>query len=189
MVGFVFVEKSPRYIAPAQAEQLAKLIPTGVKMVGLFSDPKDHEVLAVTQSVPLDYIQLHGDESVDEITHVKSLVPHKVIKALSVEKREDVERWRDYNDVADIILFDAKAPKDGALRGGNGQAFDWDILNNVDLPPKWMLSGGLNPDNVACAVATTHAPMVDVSSGVEKIRGEKDPQKIKDFIDAVKMSQ
>lgn len=189
MVGFVFVKQSPRYITPAIAEELSKIIPTGMKTVGLFSNPQDHDVLAVTRSVPLDYLQFHGDETVDELTHIKSLVPHKIMKAIDVETPADVERWRGYQDVADIIVFDAKAPKDSPIRGGNGQAFDWSVLSGVDMPPKWMLSGGLNSDNIAAAIQKTHAPMVDVSSGVEKIRGEKDPQKIKDFIEAVKASQ
>jgi len=186
-IGFVFYMKSPRALTPELAADLARRIPTGTKIVGLFVNPDNELLEHVTSQVPLDMIQLHGDEDPVRVLEIKSLCHLPVIKAIPVAEPKDIMASLDYRDIADIILFDAKPPQNVVtmLPGGNGIAFDWDILHDIDIPMPWMLSGGLNPYNVTEAIEATDAPMVDVSSGVEVGPGLKDPSLIKEFISEV----
>ena len=187
-IGFVFFEKSPRAVTASLAADLAKHIPTSVKIVGLFVDPTDEDLAKVMSEVPLDMIQLHGNESIIRVAEIAETYQLPIIKAIPVAEKIDIEHAFDYRGIADIILFDAKPPKNviTTLPGGNGIAFDWEILRDVSLPMPWMLSGGLNPYNVDEAIATSHAKMVDVSSGVETGPGHKDPDLIHAFTDMVK---
>lgn len=186
-IGFVFFEKSPRAVTAGLAAELAKHIPTGVKIVGLFVDPEDEDLSKVMSEVPLDMIQLHGKETPDRVAEIAEMYQMPIIKAIPVAEKLDIEQAFDYRGIADIILFDAKPPKNvvTTLPGGNGIAFDWEILQDVTLPMPWMLSGGLNPYNVDEAIATCHATMVDVSSGVEEGPGQKDPNLISAFLNMV----
>ena len=109
-----------------------------------------------------------------------------IMKALGVASVADLSDVKAYEQVADRLLFDAKPPKNAALPGGNGLVFEWQILSGLDLTKPFMVSGGLDPSNVATALAMTGAPGVDVSSGVETTPGIKDPSKIKAFIDAAR---
>lgn len=185
-VGFVFYPRSPRAIAPPMAAELARLLPTGVRSVGLFVDPDDEFLEHVTGQVPLDLIQLHGGETPRRIVEIKSRYALPVMKAIKIGGPEDLTAALEAAEVADRLLFDAKPPaKVSALPGGNGIAFDWTILAGRRWPRPWMLSGGLTVDNVAEAVRVTGATEVDVSSGVEDRPGHKDPALVRSFLSAV----
>ncbi|PGH52870.1 phosphoribosylanthranilate isomerase [Azospirillum palustre] len=185
-VGFVFYPRSPRAIAPAMAAELARLLPTGVRSVGLFVDPDDEFLEHVTGQVPLDLIQLHGAETPRRIAEIKARYALPVMKAIRIGGPEDLTLALEAAEVADRLLFDAKPPaKVSALPGGNGIAFDWTILAGRSWPRPWMLSGGLTVDNVAEAVRVTGATEVDVSSGVEDRPGHKDPALVRAFLSAV----
>lgn len=187
-IGFVFYEPSPRYVTPERAAELAAELPPGIKKVGLFVDPTDAEIAAALDAVALDMLQLHGSETPERIAAIKARFKLPVMKAVKLAAREDLGAARDMETLADRILFDAKPPAGvtGALPGGNARAFDWMLLKGYSALVPWMLSGGLTPENVADAVATSGARGVDVSSGVEDKRGHKDPELIRRFIAAAK---
>jgi phosphoribosylanthranilate isomerase len=183
-VGFVFYPPSPRNVSPERAKALMAAVPVRVTKVGLFVDADD-AAIAAALTAPLDLLQFHGAETPERVAAVKQKFRLPVMKAISVAAAEDVVIADRYLGVADRLLFDAKPPRDpGALPGGNGLAFDWQLLGARIWPLPWMLSGGLNAANLAEAVATTHAQAVDVSSGVESRPGVKDPAKIAAFLAA-----
>jgi len=183
-IGLVFYPPSPRSVAPAMAAELARLVPTAVRTVGLFVDPDDDFLEHVVGQVPLDMLQLHGKETPQRVAAIKAAFHIPVMKAIKVGGPEDLERAAEHAQVCDRLLFDAKPPaKVAALPGGNGIAFDWTLLTGRSWSKPWMLSGGLNAGNVAEAVRTTGAPAVDVSSGVEDRPGHKDLALIRAFLE------
>ena len=189
-VGFVFFPKSPRHVTLEQAAALAAQARGKAKIVALTVDADDALLASIASTVKPDLIQAHGAETPERIAAIRALTGVGVMKALKVAGPEDIAGARDYAAVADLLLFDAKAPaslKD-ALPGGNGLSFDWSLLADGKGGHRFMLSGGLNPENVAEAVRVTGARLVDVSSGVESAPGIKDPQRIRKFIEAVKSS-
>jgi phosphoribosylanthranilate isomerase len=187
MIGFVFYPKSPRALALPIAAQLAAQVPTGLRSVGLFVDPSDEELEAVTARVPLALVQLHGNESPARVAAVKARFALPVIKALAVSSAADVAAAEPYANVADYFLFDAKPPTNvSALPGGNGLAFDWRLLQGAKIARPWLLAGGLTPENVVEAAETSGAKMVDVSSGVESRPGVKDVNLIESFMRAAR---
>lgn len=182
-VGLVFYPRSPRSVAPPLAAELARLVPTGMRVVGLFVDPDDDRLADVVGQVPLDLIQLHGDEPPARVAAIRAAFNIPVMKAIKVAGPEDLAAVNAYAAVADHLLFDAKPPAlASALPGGNGIPFDWSILAGRAWSRPWMLSGGLSADNVAEAVAISGAAAVDVSSGVEDRPGHKDPARISNFL-------
>lgn len=182
-VGLVFYPKSPRNVTVELAQQLATLAPKNVTVVGLFVEPKDQDLLAVLQHVPLGMIQLHGDEPPKRIKSVKGLTGLPVMKAIKVASANDLKTVPNFEAAADRILFDAKAPSHmDALPGGNALAFDWGLLQGVKTTKPWMLAGGLNAGNLVEAVRITGAKTVDVSSGVEDTPGKKSPDKIRELL-------
>lgn len=186
-VGFVFYPPSPRAVTPDLAAQLARRLPTGVRAVGLFVEPGDPELDETLSKVPLDLLQLHGGETPGRVAEVREAISLPVMKAVRVADAADVTAAAAFADAVDILLFDAKPPKNvTALPGGNGIAFDWSLLAGKTWPVPWMLSGGLTVENVADAVAATGAPAVDTSSGVEARPGVKDVEKIHAFVRAAK---
>lgn len=185
-VGFVFFEKSPRHLAIADAAALALSVPYGVAKVALSVNATNAELDAITSTVPIDMLQLHGGESPERVTEVRTRYGLPVMKAVGVRDRADLAAIDIYQQVADQILIDAKPPTGADLPGGNGLAFDWTLLlGRVWLRP-WMLAGGLTPENVSAAVRSTNARQVDVSSGVESAPGQKDTELIRKFLMAVK---
>jgi phosphoribosylanthranilate isomerase len=184
-VGLVFFPPSPRYVTPAKAAPLAAMARGRARIVALVVDADDTLLKDIGAVVKPDYFQLHGSETPERVTAVKSLTGKPVLKAIKVGGPEDVAKATAYVDVADILLFDAKAPATlkNALPGGNGIPFDWSLLEGKR---GFMLSGGLSTDNVAEAIRVTAAPMVDVSSGVESAPGKKDTDLIAKFIEAAK---
>lgn len=187
-VGFVFYPPSPRSVSPETAASLARIARERARIVALFVDPDDALLDAVVREVEPDLIQLHGKETPERVAAIRARCGRPVMKAISVATRADADRALAYRDVADLFLFDAKAPRGlvGALPGGNGISFDWRALDGVRGEVRFMLSGGLNPDNVAEAIRLTAPEAVDVSSGVETRPGEKDLRLIRRFIAAAK---
>jgi len=186
-VGFVFYAPSPRFITPEQAVMIAAPAPADVKKVGLFVDAEDGAIQATLDACPLDMLQFHGAESPERVMEAKKTFGLPVIKAIKLAGPDDLFRAGDYLGSTDMLLFDAKPPDDleGALPGGNALAFDWELLSGAQWPCPWLLSGGLNTDNLAEAVEITGTGMVDVSSGVEDTPGHKDPARITAFLETV----
>jgi len=188
MVGLNFFPKSPRYVTPQQACDLAAGLTSSVQSVALVVNAHDDELDTIVAGAAPNIIQVHGSETPERVAQIKARFGLPVIKALPVETAGDIEKARLYEDAADWLLFDAKPPKslDNALPGGNGLVFDWRLLTGFTSHCPWMLSGGLDADNVAEAIRISGARAVDVSSGVESQPGLKDPQRIKDFAAAVR---
>lgn len=180
--GFVFYPQSPRFVETEIARILAEKLPQGVRGVGLFVDPSDEDIARILGAVPLDMIQLHGAENPARVAAIGALANLPVIKAIRLREPDDVLEAAKYEDVADWLLFDSRVDHD--LPGGTGQRFDWEMLKGRAFRKPWMLSGGLMPENVAEALEILRPDALDVSSGVEKVRGVKDPAKIKAFIAA-----
>ena len=173
-LGFNFFPKSPRYLDIPSAGQLALDVPPGIAKVVLVVNPDNALLDAITGGMPLDMIQLHGQESPERVTEIKARYGLPVIKVLGVADAEDLPPLEAYGRVADQLLVDAKPPKNAELPGGNGLTFDWRLIAGRRWPVPWMLAGGLTPQNVAEAIAMTGARQVDVASGVESAPGVKD---------------
>ena len=183
-LGFVFLPKSPRAVTPEQAAALVADIPPGTARVGLFVNPDDALLDRTLATVPLDIIQLHGDETPDRVAQIRARTGLPVMKAVGIAGPDDLPALTDHGLVADLLLVDAKPPKDATLPGGNGLSFDWRLLTGRRWLRPWLLAGGLTPQNVAEAIRLTGAPGVDVSSGVETAPGVKNSGLIRDFIAA-----
>jgi phosphoribosylanthranilate isomerase len=183
-VGLVFFPKSPRNVTPELAREIALGVPPGVAKVALTVNATDAELDGILAQVPADMLQLHGSESPERVAEVRAAFGLPVMKAVGVAEPGDLARLDAYAAVADQILVDAKPAPGAVLPGGNGLAFDWRLLEGRRWPGPWMLAGGLNPENVAEAIARTGARQVDVSSGVEAAPGRKDPARIRAFLAA-----
>lgn len=183
-VGFMFFPKSPRHLEIPAAAELAFITPVGVAKVAVTVNATNAELDAITAKVPLDTLQLHGQETPSRVAEIRARYGLPVMKVVGIADAADLAALDDYNMVADQILVESKPPKNAVLPGGNGLSFDWRLISNRRWPVPWMLAGGLTPDNVAEAIRLTGAPQVDVSSGVESAPGVKDPALIKAFIAA-----
>lgn len=182
-LGFIFYPPSPRAVTLDQAFDLGKAAPPDRIKVGVMVDPDDSFLESSLAGPALDAVQLHGKETPERVRAVKALTNKLVIKAMRVGDADDLIPLAAYAEVADMLLFDAKPPSTpGSLPGGNGLCFDWRLLQGVTLDRPWMLSGGLDIDNVEEAVRLCRASAVDVSSGVEARPGVKDVGKIRDFL-------
>lgn len=182
-VGFNFFPKSPRYVQPGLAAQLASASPEGIAKVGLSVNANDAELDAILGVVPLDMLQLHGQETPERVRAVKARYGLPVIKAIGIADAEDLDQIDIFSDAADQLLIDAKPPKHSELPGGNGLTFDWRLLAGRKYWNKpWMLAGGLTPENVGEAVRMTGARQVDTASGVERAPGVKDAERIAKFV-------
>jgi phosphoribosylanthranilate isomerase len=182
MVGFVFFPPSPRNVGIEAARVLGEQVNGRARKVALSVDATEIELALMIDALKPDLLQLHGKETPEHVAAVRTRFGLPVMKALPVKTRADLSPIRLYEKVADRILFDARAPREATRPGGLGKPFDWRLLQNLDLAVPFMLSGGLDSSNVAEALAVTRAPSVDVSSGVERAPGEKDPDKIDAFI-------
>ncbi len=185
-VGFVFYPPSPRYVTPQAARDLCADSPRLPAKVALSVNADDALLDEIMGHFSPDYLQLHGSETPARVREVKSRFHLPVIKAIAVEDVSDVEAARHYEGVADILLFDAKPlTSEPSLPGGNARRFDWRALAGQNWACPWFLSGGLNAENIAEALKVTGAPGVDISSGVERGRGHKDPASITEFLKTV----
>ena len=186
MVGFVFFPPSPRHLGYEAARLLGERVNGRAKKVALSVDANDTELAQFVAALKPDVLQLHGKETPERAATVRSRYGLPVMKAIPVEQKSDLTSVRLYAQVADRILFDARAPREATRPGGLGTPFDWRLLQNLNVGVPFMLSGGLDANNVEEALAITRAPAVDISSGVERRAGEKDPDKIRAFIQAAR---
>ena len=185
-LGFVFFAKSPRNLEPDAARRLARAVRGKAKVVALMVDPDDSEVDRVAGVLRPDLIQLHGSETPARARAIGVRARAGIIKALPVSEASDLAGAGDYESVVEHLMFDAKPPKDADLPGGMGRAFDWTLLSGRRYQRPWFLAGGLDPWTLSEAVQQSGAPLVDVSSGVERGPGLKDPALIRAFLDAAK---
>jgi phosphoribosylanthranilate isomerase len=186
-IGFMFFDKSPRNIAPEIAARLAEPARAkNVKICAVTVDPDDALLDRLAAILKPDLVQLHGKETPARVRQVAERTGVGVIKVFSVSESADLDPVGAYEQVADHLMFDAKAPKGVDRPGGTGARFDWDILAGRRFARPWFLAGGLDPWSVGEAMRRTAAPMVDVSSGVERGPGLKDPALISAFLDAVR---
>lgn len=184
-IGFIFFPKSPRHITPDAAARLRAAATGRAVAVAVTVDADDEALDEIVKTVRPDMLQLHGGETPDRVRFLKERYNLPVMKAFSIREAGDLEAIAPYRGIADRFLFDAKPPKGSELPGGNGISFDWNLLAALDADIDYMLSGGLNADNIAEALLKTGAPGIDISSGVECAPGEKDVRLIENFFQAV----
>ena len=189
MVGFVFFPPSPRHVSLEAARELGRLAKRRATKVALTVDADDATLANIVETLQPDLLQLHGKETVARLRDIKQKFGLPVMKAIAVENAADLAPLPGYATVADRILFDARAPKEATRPGGLGAVFDWHLLEQLDLDLPFMVSGGLHAQNVADAVRVTRAGGVDVSSGVERTPGIKDPDMIRAFIRAARATE
>jgi phosphoribosylanthranilate isomerase len=180
-LGFVFFERSPRFVTPAQAAALSARHAGGPKRVGLFVEPDARAVQAVLDHVPLDVLQLYGSAAVCREMQARFTLP--TWRAIGVAVPAELPA---HAEGLDGFVIEAKAPAGATRPGGNAISLNWDLLAGWQAPGFWLLAGGLQPENVALAIRQTAAPAVDVSSGVETAPGEKSPALIRNFIASVR---
>ena len=185
-VGFMFFAASPRDIEPQAAEALARPARGLAKIVAVTVDPDDVLLDRIRNELAPDFIQLHGKETPARVRQVAGRAGAGVIKVISVSDASDIAGAAAYSEVAEHLMFDARPPRGSPRPGGSGARFDWSLLADQRFDRPWFLAGGLEPWNVADAVRASGAPMVDVSSGVERGAGLKDPALIEAFLEAVR---
>lgn len=188
MIGLNFYPPSPRAVTTEEGARLAQRAGARVRKAGLLVNPDDELLIRVTQSVPLDLLQLHGEIPAERVAEIRARFGLPVMLALPIAREEDFDAVAPFEPVADRFLFDAKPPKTmkDALPGGNAISFDWQLLAGRSFRRPWMLAGGLTTDNVAQAVEISGAKAVDTASGVEEAPGKKSVEKIKAFVEAAR---
>ena len=184
-LGFMFFAASPRNISAEAAARLTEPVGGRAKVVAVTVDPDNALVDRIAAVLKPDLVQLHGSEPPARAAEIAARTGAQVIKVLAVTSAADLDRAADFDGVAAHLMFEAKAPAGASRPGGNGSAFDWSILQGRRFARPWFLAGGLDPWNVAEAVRISGAPMADVSSGVERGPGVKDPALISAFLQAV----
>jgi phosphoribosylanthranilate isomerase len=186
-LGFVFYPPSPRAVTPDQAARLCTAVPVGIARVGLFVDADDAAIESALAAAPIDILQFHGSETPERVAEAKLQFGRPIMKVVAIAASPDVLGAARYEDVTDLLLFDAKPPRrPAALPGGNGLAFDWRLIARRSWRCPWMLSGGLTAELLPEAVRISGAAAVDVSSGVESRPGVKDLDKIRAFLAAAR---
>jgi phosphoribosylanthranilate isomerase len=188
MVGFVFFPPSPRHLDSGRARELGQRVRGRAQKVALTVDASDALLDAVVDALQPDLLQLHGKETPARVAALKERFGLPVMKAIAVAGKADIAQVAAYAPFADRLLFDARPPQGATRPGGLGRTFDWHSLADIESGVPFMLSGGLNAGNVGEALRVTRAPGVDVSSGVERAPGQKDPQKIREFVRAARQS-
>ena len=188
MIGLNFYPPSPRAVTTEEGARLAQRAGARVRKAGLLVNPDDELLIRVTQSVPLDLLQLHGEIPAERVAEIRARFGLPVMLALPIAREEDLDAVTPFEPVADRFLFDAKPPKTmkDALPGGNAISFDWQLLAGRSFRRPWMLAGGLTTDNLAQAVEISGAKAVDTASGVEEAPGKKSVEKIKAFVAAAR---
>ena len=186
MVGFVFFPPSPRHLQFDVARALGQRVRGRAQKVALTVDADPAFLQSIVEALGPDILQLHGAESVAQITAIRRKFGLPVMKAVPIAVKEDLVRIGTYATVADRLLFDARAPRDATRPGGLGNTFDWHLLKNVRSGVPFMLSGGLDATNIVDALRITRATGIDVSSGVERAPGVKDVDKMIAFVRAAR---
>ncbi len=183
-LGFIFCDKSPRNITPKNAALISKNIPNSIAKVAVVVDASFDFLAEIVENFSPDYFQFHGDENIEYLHFIRKKFPNiKIIKAFKIKDKSDLNRVNDFSEVADFFLFDSKVNNES---GGTGQKFDWNIIKDFKSKKDWFLSGGLNIDNIEEAIKITDVKMIDISSGIEKTRGQKSSTIIKNFMNRVK---
>ena len=185
-VGFIFFAKSPRNVSPADAGRLRKAAIGRAEAVAVTVDADDPTLDAIVAEMRPDMLQLHGSEAPERVAAVKSRYGLPVMKAFSIRGATDLAATKPYRGIADRLLFDAKPPKGAELPGGNGVPFDWRVLAALDPDIDYMLSGGLNAQNIGEALRLVSPTGIDISSGVESAPGVKDAALIEAFFRTVR---
>jgi phosphoribosylanthranilate isomerase len=187
-VGLNFYPPSPRSVTPDAAKPLADVARGRARIVALVVDADDAVLHRIVESISPDILQLHGSETPARVADIRGRFGRPVMKVIGVSTAEDARMAFDYVGGCEMFLFDAKAPKGtaGSLPGGNGLTFDWHALEPVMGKLDFMLAGGLTAENVATAIRLVRPAAVDVSSGVERAPGEKDPELVRAFISAAR---
>jgi phosphoribosylanthranilate isomerase len=185
-LGFICVERSPRYITPAQIKAIAELLPTTVTKVGVFADHSLSEIIAIVNQADLTAVQLHGTESPEFCKQLRQLLPSEIelIKAFRLKHPTSWQATLVYQEVVDTLLLDAYHPQ---MLGGTGKTIDWQILKNFQSTIPWMLAGGLTPDNIKDALSYLNPHGIDLSSGVERSPGDKDLTKVAQLFQKLKI--
>jgi phosphoribosylanthranilate isomerase len=186
MVGFVFFAPSPRHLTFDMAQTLGRRVRGRAQKVALTVDADDALLEGIVETLAPDLLQLHGREPPARVAALRQRFGLPVMKAIPIEAKGDLGAATAYAAIADRLLFDARAPREATRPGGLGKAFDWHLLDGLDPGVPFMLSGGLDAGNVGEALRITRAAAVDVSSGVERTPGEKDPDKIRAFVRAAR---
>ena len=184
MCGFVFFPASPRYVTPMRAGELTRDIPENVIRVGLVVDAGDDVLAEIVARAGIGMLQLHGTEAPGRVKDIRERFGVAVMKVLPVAIADDLAHAKDYEGIADRLMFDASPPEGAVRPGGNARAFDWSLLAGKTFALPWMLAGGLSAENLRLAVKTSGAKAVDVSSGVEDAPGVKNADKIRAFLAA-----
>ena len=184
--GLVFHPASPRNLNIDRARTLAERMRGRLKIVALIADMEDAQIEGLVTAVRPDFLQLHGGETARRTAYIRGKFGVPVIKALPVAEPSDLAAVAEYENAADMLMFDARPPKGAERGGGHGAAFDWKILDGRTFTKPWLLAGGLDADNVARAIELSGALAVDVSSGVESAPGVKDAARIAAFVNATK---
>lgn len=183
-IGFIFYDKSVRNVAISKAIEISKIIPQAISRVAVVSDAKDEFLEEIATKFKPNYIQFHGNETLEKISQFKEKFPHiKIIKAFRVRSKNDLAEIDAFERVADLFLFDSKS--DGEM-GGSGKSFDWSLLKELKTNKKWFLSGGLNIDNIFDAINKTGAEMIDISSAIEEQKGVKSSRLITELMYKIK---
>lgn len=185
-VGFIFFQKSPRYVLPADAGRLRQAAIGRAKAVAVTVDAGDAALDTIVAEMGPDALQFHGGETPERVSAAKARYGLPVIKALSIRDAADLAAMDPYRGIADRFLFDAKPPKGAELPGGNGVPFDWRVLAALGADVDYMLSGGLNARNIGEALRLVSPAGIDISSGVESAPGIKDVGLIEAFFRALR---
>ena len=183
-----FFRRAPRNIGYDTARALAARVAGRATKVSLTVDADDATLAALIEALHPDLLQLHGRETPARVAAIREKFGLPVMKAVGVSTAAALAAIALYEPLVDRILFDAKPPADATRPGGNGLAFDWRLIGDAPIRKPWMLSGGLDAENVAEAIRVTEAPGIDVSSGVESSPGVKDLDKIKNFVAAARLA-
>jgi phosphoribosylanthranilate isomerase len=182
-IGFVFCKNSVRYISPKEAGKISKIIPKNIKKVAVVVDENFDVLKEIADEISPDFFQFHGSETAEFLKEFRKKFPQiGIIKAFRIENADDVNQTKSFEDFADYFLFDGKI-------AGSGNSFDWSILKNYRGSKSWFLSGGINANNIVEALRITGAFMIDVSSGIEKTRGQKSPELIAELMTEVRKIQ
>ena len=183
-LGFIFYPKSKRYISYDNCREIIDVVKDKIKTVAVTVDPSDNDILEINK-LGVDYIQLHGSETVERVAEIKTRCVSPIIKAFGISTIDDLEQTTNYRDLSEFFLFDYK-PSSSEMPGGNAKQFDWSIIDKSLINKQFFLSGGLTLDNIENAVNTGITNFFDVSSGVESNPGVKDTEKLKKFINLIK---
>ena len=180
--GLVFFHRSPRFVKADAAAALSQRLRGRARVVALLVDARDEEIVSAIAAARPDFLQLHGSETPERTAEIRGRFNLPVIKSMAIAEADDLTVAPSYEKVADMLLFDARAPENASRPGGHGAAFDWQLLRGWKFAKPWLLAGGLNLENVARAIRAANAPGVDVSSGVETEPGMKSPEMIAEFV-------